>query len=151
MIPEELAAIKADADLNLYDYAQRLRMGADGGADPVHPEAVPVIAEALVRRVNRWQPSKWPAKRIADDALRAFVIAALREAKAVPVKIAACTGCEGERFEGFICDECDATADGRGGMWLDLEHDAIVTYRADDIVIDIRHATAQRLAKERNK
>jgi hypothetical protein len=27
-----------------------------------------------------------------------------------------CIGCEGERFEGFICERCGATADGRGGV-----------------------------------
>ena len=65
--------------LNLYDAATLLRMSASGGGDPLPDEDEAMIRRVLADRVGpAWRDRGAKTKR-ADDALRAFVWAALAE------------------------------------------------------------------------
>jgi hypothetical protein len=73
--PEEIAEA---ASLNLYDYALRLRMGRNGGADPNDPAWEIAVIDALVARVSTWRKPR-PGCERADAAIRMFVVAVLDE------------------------------------------------------------------------
>lgn len=67
------------ASLRLYEAAEALRMSASGSADPMPEDEQQIVRATLARRLAAWRPSASPIWADADEALRQFLVAALRE------------------------------------------------------------------------
>ena len=108
------------------------------GCDEISPACLHCYAALMANRqvallnypagitVKRSSGVHWSGKVVVDYDRIAKSFAALPKGQKL---VEACFWCEGEQFEGFICDRCRATADGRGNMHRN--HRVFVTSMSD--------------------
>jgi hypothetical protein len=65
----------------LLPMAERLRMQANGGADPEPSEWVSITIAYLVKRLTEWNPSVRPERQKLDQAVRTIVVESIKECR----------------------------------------------------------------------